>query len=105
MASVGRGYRSPPMRSVVFVPDASVTTSVGAPGDLALLDRLLKQLNALGVDPSILLGRDGVPIAAPSSARRYAALATVPASTPDAFAALAAAAGALPPTFLFCAAD
>ena len=90
------------MDAVIFVPDAACARVDGTPGGLALLERQLRQLRALGLGPVTLLLGPEVPAAVGSDAR---VAATRRATSDDACAALAAAAAELPVEFLLLSAD
>jgi phosphatidylglycerophosphate synthase len=91
------------VQAVIFVPDAGAGCRDGTPGGLALLERQLKQLRALDHGPATLVVPEAV-ILPPLPDALVAARCRVPAGD-DPFAALAAAAPALPARFLFLAAD
>jgi hypothetical protein len=91
------------METVIFVPDPTVWRRSDAPGGLALLERLLRQLAALGRARLTLLVPAGDP-PPEVAADPDVAVVHVPDGG-DAFAALAVVASTLPASFLFMSAD
>jgi phosphatidylglycerophosphate synthase len=90
------------VEAVIFVPDAACVRADGTPGGLALLERQLRQLRALGHGPATVVLGPGVPATVASDAR---IAGTRRAATGDPFAALAGVATELPLEFLLLSAD
>jgi phosphatidylglycerophosphate synthase len=93
------------VRTVIFVPEPAAWHRDGTPGGLSLLERQVRQLRALDLGAPLLVlpGNDAAPALPPGL--ETAGVVRVPAGTADTLAALAGAADALPPSFVFLAAD
>lgn len=93
------------MHTVIFVPHPDVWQRTGVPGGVALLERQMRQLRALGHDPPVLLVPQGDPAPVLPDGLAVGDLVEVPAGARTPAAALASAAATLPADFLFLAAD
>jgi phosphatidylglycerophosphate synthase len=91
--------------ATIFVPRPSVAEREGAPGGLALLDRLLKQMRTLEIRDVTLLIPEGDPVPAVVASLFVPRIVRVPAVTSDLWGALAAAGDEIAPAGLALAAD
>ena len=91
--------------AAIFVPSPAACERAGTPGGLALLERHLRQLQALGAGAVLLLVPASHPEPPASTGGAPRIVVRVPAATHDLGAALAAAAADLPDACLALSAD
>jgi phosphatidylglycerophosphate synthase len=90
------------VHAVIVVPQPSVWSRADTPGGLSLLERLLKQVRGLGLEPLVLVPEEQPPPVV--TAGLVGELRGIPVTGSDPLAVLAAAAD-LPDDFVFASAD